>query len=308
VIGTTINQYCYISCRYLPPIFDHNYRIVYSQTESTQAIEDIKHPVVKAVLNYLDFQNDRLEIHHDADLPARAGLGSSSAFTVGLLNALLHLRKDSFEPMELAKLAIHIEQNQLQEIVGFQDQTLTAHGGFNRIDFFPDGAIDVAPVFSSRLTELQDHLMLFYTGYTRFASDVAKSKVVNFKKNASRLHRLREMVDEASEKLQDRTSNIIWFGELLDEAWELKKGLSDKISNDAIDQIYSRAKNAGAIGGKILGAGGGGFMLLFVPPELQPHVKQALSNIPKLCHIPFEFEDHGSHLLFDRERELALQI
>lgn len=263
---------------------------------------------MRAVLNYLKFHEDSVEIHHDADLPARAGLGSSSAFTVGLLNALIHLRKETIEPMDLAKLATHIEQDHLQEIVGFQDQALTAHGGFNRIDFHPDESIDVAPVFSSRLTELQDHLMLFYTGYSRFASDVAKSKVVNFKKNAGRLHRLREMVDEATDKLQSQGSDLIWFGKLLDEAWELKRGLSDKISNVAIDNIYQRAKDAGAIGGKILGAGGGGFMLLFVSPDQQTHVKHALSDIPKLCHIPFEFEDHGSHLLFDRERELALQI
>jgi len=306
VIGTTINQYCYISCRYLPPIFDHSYRIVYSNTESSQTIEEIEHPVVKAVLSYLNFDQDRLEIHHDADLPARAGLGSSSAFTVGLLNALFNLRKQTIEPLELAQLAIHIEQEKLQEIVGYQDQTLTAHGGFNRVDFLPDGTIDVAPVFSSYLPELQKHLMLFYTGHTRFASDVAKSKVVNFKKNASRLHRLREMVDEATDKLQGGEKDITWFGKMLDEAWELKKGLSDKISNDWIDAIYTRAKKAGAIGGKILGAGGGGFMLLFVPPDLQTQVKSALSDTPKLCHIPFEFENHGSHLLLDREHEFAL--
>ncbi|WP_420422359.1 kinase [Simkania sp.] len=306
MIGTTINQYCYISCRFLPPIFDHNYRVVYSQTESIQTIEDIKHPVVKAVLAYLNFHQDRLEIHHDADLPARAGLGSSSAFTVGLLNALFNLRKQTIEPLELARLAIHIEQEKLQEIVGYQDQTLTAHGGFNRIDFLPDGTIHVAPVFSSLLPKLQNHLMLFYTGHSRFASDVAKSKVVNFKKNSNSLHRLREMVDEVTARLERGEKKVLWFGELLDEAWQLKKGLSDKISNSEIDEIYAKAKQAGATGGKILGAGGGGFMLLFVSPDLQDQVKSALSGIPKLCHIPFEFENHGSHLLIDREHEFTL--
>ncbi|CCB89548.1 galactokinase/mevalonate kinase protein [Simkania negevensis Z] len=222
------------------------------------------------------------------------------------MSALFSIRKQTIEPLKLARLAIHIEQEKLREIVGYQDQTLTAHGGFNRIDFLPDGTIDVAPVFSPLLPKLQNHLMLFYTGHSRFASDVAKSKVVNFKKNASRLHRLREMVDEATDRLQGGEKEILWFGELLDEAWQLKKGLSDKISNDSIDEIYSRAKQAGALGGKILGAGGGGFMLLFAPPELQPQVKSALSNIPKLCHIPFEFEDHGSHFLLDREHDFTL--
>lgn len=308
VIGTTINHYCYISCRFLPPLFDHKYRVVYSKTESTKTINAIEHPVVNAVLRDLNFHDESVEIHHDADLPARAGLGSSSAFTVGILNALQSLRKTSSSPMELARLAIHIEQKRLNEVVGFQDQTLTAHGGFNRIDFSPNGSIDVSPVSSSRLNELQDHLMLFYTGHSRYASDIAKSKVVNFKKNASRLHRMRQMVEESLEILQDPSEDILWFGRLLHESWELKKGLSDKISNDAIDEVYSLAMNSGALGGKILGAGGGGFMLLFVPPYFQFKVEQSLSRVPKLCHIPFKFESDGSHLLLDQEKKLMSHV
>lgn len=274
----------------------------------TQKIQEIEHPVVQAVLNHLNFHEDSIEIHHGADLPARAGLGSSSAFTVGLLNALIHLREGAINSTELAKLAIHVEQDLLGEVVGFQDQTLTAHGGFNRIDFYCDGRTQVTPIFSSHLNKLQDHLMLFYTGYSRFASDIAQSKVVNFKKNVTRLYRLREMVDEAFEKLQDSRTDIFWFGELLDEAWQIKSKLSDKVSNASIDEIYRCAKCAGAIGGKILGAGGGGFMLFFVSPDKQLSVKRALSHIPKLCHIPFEFENNGSHFLFDSEKELTLQI
>lgn len=185
---------------------------------------------------------------------------------------------------------------------------MTAYGGFNRIDFYRNNKIQITPVVSPHLHELQDHLMLFYTGYSRFASDVAQSKVVNFKKNADRLHRLREMVDEAFEKLQNSTTNIVWFGKLLDEAWQLKRKLSDKISNEFIDEVYQCAKHAGAIGGKILGAGGGGFMLLFACPEQHSSVKHALAAIPKLCHIPFAFENRGSHFLFDHNEELALQI
>jgi len=271
--------------------------------EKTQSIDEIKHPVVKAVLRYLKLDHVGIEIHHDADLPARSGLGCSSAFTVGLLNSLLHLVKKPLEPLELAKLATEIEQNHLHEVVGYQDQIHTAHGGFNRIDFHPDGSIDVAPVFSSRLDELEDHLMLFYSGHPRYVSKEAKLQMINYLKNASIFRDLRHMVDEAAAILQNRSLDLKAFGSLLDDSWQLKKQLSDQMSNAAIDDIYKRAKNAGAIGGKLLGSGGGGFMLLFVSPDRQPHVLEALSDVPKLCSIPFAFESHGSHLVLEQERE-----
>jgi D-glycero-alpha-D-manno-heptose-7-phosphate kinase len=308
VLGTTINHGCYISCRTLPPIFDHHYRIVYSKTESVQRVQEIEHPVVRAVLHELNLDHTRLEIHHDADLPSRAGLGSSSAFTVGLLNALFHLKDTALDPSELARLAILIEQEKLKEVVGYQDQTLTAYGGFNRIDFFQNGEIDVTPIFSPHLQDLENHLMLFYTGYTRFASPIAQSKVVNFKKNHHRLYRLREMVDEALEKLTNPTFDLTWFGELLDEAWMLKRGLSDKISNPTLDHIYEKGKKHGAIGGKLLGAGGGGFMLFFVPPDRQMDLKKGLSSIPKLCPIPFTFETRGTHLLCEQQKLSSLPL
>lgn len=295
VIGTTINHFCYISCRYLPP-FDHKYRICYSKIEDAKCIEQIEHPAVNGVLSYLKFHDRGLEIHHDADLPARAGLGSSSAFVVGLCNALLILRGRSISKSELAQLAIHIEQNVVRETVGCQDQTLTAHGGFNCVSFFPNGNISVSPVIApeNRIEMLQNHLLLFFTGFSRYAHEIAKSKVANFHVRTNQLHRMHRMVKESLDILQNENQDLFSFGELLHETWELKKSLSDKISSPQINEIYENARNAGAVGGKLLGAGGGGFMLFFVPPDKQEAVKQALSSF---LHVPFRFENSGSNII-----------
>ena len=305
VIGTTINHFCYISCRYLPPFFEHNYRICYSKIENAKFIEEIEHPAVKGVLSYLKFHDRGLEIHHDADLPARAGLGSSSAFVVGLCNALLALRGRSISKGELAQLAIHIEQNVVNETVGCQDQTLTAHGGLNCVHFFPNGNISVQPVIASerRIAMFQDHLLLFFTGFSRFAHEIAKSKVANFPMRTRELHRMRGMVNEALEILQNETQDLLAFGELLHETWQLKKSLSDKISSPEINEIYEKALLAGAVGGKLLGAGGGGFMLFFVPPDKREDVKQALSF---LLHVPFRFENSGSIIIVNQPTGFSL--
>lgn len=296
VIGTTINHFCYISCRYLPPFFEHNYRVCYSKIESVKFIEQIEHPSVNAVLSYLKFQDQSLEIHHDADLPARAGLGSSSAFTVGLCNALLALRGQSISKEALAQLAIHIEQNILKETVGCQDQTLTAHGGLHCVYFFPNRNISVHPVIApeKRIQMLQNHLLLFFTGLSRYADPVAKSKVANFQMKKKELLRMHRMVKESLDILQDETEDLLSFGELLHESWQLKKSLSEKVSSPQINEIYEKAIQAGAVGGKLLGAGGGGFMLFFVPLNKQEAVKQALSC---LLHVPFRFENSGSTII-----------
>jgi D-glycero-alpha-D-manno-heptose-7-phosphate kinase len=296
VIGTTINHFCYISCRYLPPFFEHNYRICYSKIESVEFIGQIEHPAVNGVLSYLKFQDQGLEIHHDADLPARAGLGSSSAFVVGLCNALLALRGQSISQGELTQLAIHIEQKIIKETVGCQDQTLTAHGGLNAVYFFPNGNISVHPVIApeKRIEMLQDHLLLFFTGFSRYADEIAKSKVANFQMRKNELHQMRRMVDKSLDILQNEREDLSAFGELLHESWQLKKSLSDKISSPRINEIYEKGIQAGAIGGKLLGAGGGGFMLFFVPPHKQEAVKQALSD---LLHVPFRFENSGSSII-----------
>lgn len=294
VVATTIDKYCYISCRYLPQFFDHKYRIVYSRIENVRTLDEIEHPAVRNVLQYMNCDRG-LEIHHDGDLPARSGLGSSSSFTVGLINSLKALEGRHISDEALAAQAIHIEQNVIQENVGSQDQISAAFGGFNRIDFNQNDTFKVTPIIlpTERSNEFQDHLMLFFTGFSRIASEVARSKMDNMKAREAEMQKIDEIAKEALNILQGNSS-LQEIGKLLDESWRYKRSLSDKISNESIDAIYQAALDAGAVGGKILGAGGGGFMLFFVKPELQPKVREALSN---LIHVPFRFENTGSKVV-----------
>jgi len=295
VLATTINKYCYISVRELPPFFDHKFRIVYSSIESVKKIDDIVHPSVKAVLNY-HACSQGLEIHHDGDLPARSGLGSSSSFTVGLVHALRAMEGKVSSKDRLAKDAIHIEQNLIGETVGSQDQISVSYGGLNKIDFHQNGTFDVEPVIlpSNRRKVLSNHLMLFFTGFTRFASEIAESQINNMSNKSKELEKMSEMVDQAIDLLQDEQAPIDAFGELLDRNWGYKRSLSNRITTPEIDNIYEKAKKAGAIGGKLLGAGGGGFMLLFVPPEKQANVREIIND---LIFVPFEFDDSGSRIM-----------
>jgi D-glycero-alpha-D-manno-heptose-7-phosphate kinase len=295
VISTTIDKFCYITCRLIPPFFEHKHRIVYSFIENVREIEEIKHPSVKAVFQWANIE-DGLEIHHDADLPARSGLGSSSAFTVGLTHALYGLRGQMVSNNILAKDAIHIEQDLIGESVGSQDQIAAAYGGFNRIDFHRDNSFSVQPLIlpTPRRDELASHLMLFFTGFSRIADKIAKSKIANMKIHQAEIFRIREMVDEAISILTNSGTKIEEFGKLLDQSWKYKRALSKQVSTLEIDHIYDQAMLAGAIGGKILGAGGGGFMLLFVRPENQPAVRERLKN---LVHVPFNFESSGSRVV-----------
>jgi D-glycero-alpha-D-manno-heptose-7-phosphate kinase len=295
VFATTIDKYCYITCRRLPPFFEHKHRIVYSQIENVKTSAEIKHPAVRAVFEWANVV-DGLEIHHDGDLPARSGLGTSSAFTVGLVQALSALEGRMTTKEYLADSAIHIEQNIIKENVGSQDQISAAFGGFNRIEFFRDGTYDVTPVIlpPHRMEDLQNHLMLCFTGFSRTASEVAKSKIDNLKARKAELQRMHAMVDEAIALLQNPLAPIEDFGHLLHQNWEYKRSLSDRVSTPEIDEIYSAAKRAGAIGGKILGAGGGGFLLLFAKPEMQPQIRAALKG---LVHVPFKFETSGSRVV-----------
>jgi D-glycero-alpha-D-manno-heptose-7-phosphate kinase len=295
VLATTIDKYCYITCRYLPPFFEHKSRIVWSMIESVQKVSEIKHPAVRTVLEWMKVE-EGMEVHHDGDLPARSGLGSSSSFTVGLINALMALRGKYITKEDLASQAIYVEQELLKENVGSQDQISAAFGGFNKIEFRRNGTFEVSPMIveKQRLGELQSHLMLFFTGFSRIASEVAKSKIENFGKKEAELKNMRLMVDQAIQILQSGNTNIEEFGKLLDESWRYKRTLSDKVSTAEIDEIYEAAQKAGAIGGKLLGAGGGGFLLLFVKPELQNKVREKLKN---LIHVPFEFENSGSKIV-----------
>jgi len=294
VLSTTINKFCYITCRYLPPFFEHKHRLVYSKVETVREIQDIQHPAVRGILSTLKIEKG-MEIHHDGDLPARSGLGSSSAFTVGLLNAIYALAGEHISGKDLAKKAIYIEQEVLKEHVGSQDQIAAALGGLNQIKFFTDGTFSTLPLIINQDKKelLENHLMLFFTGVSRYASQIAKSKIENFKNRTGELNRLAEMTDEGVGILQGSRDFIPEFSKLIDESWQIKKRLSSQVSTPVIDQIFDDAKNAGALGGKLLGAGGGGFLLLLVQPDAKASVRDKLSN---LTEVPFQFEPSGSRI------------
>lgn len=298
VLSTAIDKYTYITGRVLPPFFDHRHRVAYSVVEHVKKAEDLRHPAIRAAL--AEYAGDEgLEIHCDADLPARSGLGSSSAFMVGLLNTLEALRGRRVSPTWLAREAIRYEHEVLRETVGFQDQVATAHGGLNFIRFHAGGGFQVEPVVlpPGRRRALEESLMLVFTGFSRCASEVARSQVENRTANSCLLPRLRAQVDEALDLLGS-ARDLRGFGELLDEGWRLKRALSDRVSTPAIDRLYGAARNAGAVGGKLLGAGGGGFLLLFVEPERRAAVRAALAD---LIEVPFAFENGGSQIIYHRD-------
>lgn len=303
VLSSTIDKYCYISVRYLPPFFEHKHRIVYSFIENVKSVGEIKHPAVKAILRYMRIKNG-LEIHHDGDLPARSGIASSSAFTVGMLNAFYALKGNMISKSELAKRSIHVERNILKENVGSQDQVAVAYGGLNRIVFHSDNNFRVEPVTiaKTRVKELENHLMLIFTGISRYASEIALSQIRYTQNRKKELADIREMVNQALEILNSNT-NITEFGKLLHDAWQLKKSLSQKVSNPMIDDVYAEALRSGAKGGKILGAGGGGFMLLFVPPGKRERLKQRLH---KFIEVKFSFENNGSQIIYYNPKEIEI--
>ncbi len=294
VLATTIDKYCYISCRYLPPFFDHASRIIYSRMEHVKKVSDIQHPAVREILRFLKIRQG-VEIHHDGDLPARTGLGSSSSFTVGLLNSLYAMKGVMLTKERLAKEAIYIERDKCGDHVGCQDQMLAAYGGFNLIEFGGRTHLQVRRVTipQDKLRVLQDHLMLYFTGFSRTASEIAKHQIENIPRKKNDLNVMYKMVFQALDILNGK--NLLPFGKLLHESWKIKRQLSDKVSTLFIDEIYDMALRAGAVGGKLLGAGGGGFVLLFVPPSRQPKVREKLK---KLLYVPFSFEDLGSQIIF----------
>jgi D-glycero-alpha-D-manno-heptose-7-phosphate kinase len=295
VLGTAIDKYCFITCRYLPPFFEHRLRLVYSKIEDCQRAADLQHPVVRAVLGLLRVERG-LEIHHDGDLPARSGMGSSSAFTVGFLHALYGLLGRLTSQHQLAADAIHVEQNLIGETVGAQDQIFASFGGFNLIEFKRDDSFRVEPLTlaKDRLAELNGSLMLFYTGLRRTASEVAASYVTDIGARTKQLTRMRQMVDEGM-KILGGNDSLDAFGDLLDEAWRLKRSLSGVVSNPQVDSIYEEARQGGARGGKLLGAGGGGFLLFYVPAACRQRVRERLSN---LLWVPFHFDTGGSQIIF----------
>ena len=296
VVSATINKYCFITVRNLPPFFKYKHRIRYYQHEETLTSNEIKHPSVRECIKFLSI-NKGLEIVHSADLPAQSGLGSSSTFTVGLLNALHALQNYMPTKRELALEAIHVEQNLIGESVGSQDQTAAAFGGLNKISFDKVRNFEVKPVIVSekRLFELQNNLMLFFTGFARTASIIAKKQIEVTPQKESELNMMVEVCNESLALLTDNRKPIEEFGKLLNEQWKIKRSITNKISNTDIDAIYLAGIKAGALGGKLLGAGGGGFMLFYVPKGKQNSVKKALKS--KLF-VPFRFEFTGSKIIY----------
>lgn len=302
VLSTTIDKYCYLTCRHLPPFFKHKHRIAYSKVEMVKDIREIRHPSVRALLKFMNIRKG-IEIHHDGDLPARTGLGSSSAFSVGLLHSLYALKGTMPTKRRLAREAIHIEREVLKESVGSQDQVAVSYGGFNKISFDREGRFNVEPVIlkRERLNQLQNHLMLYFTGFSRIASRIAKKQIKNTPKKEKELTLMYQMVEQAKDILSS-SEDIVKFGKLLHESWRLKRSLADKISTPEIDEIYEQARKVGASGGKLLGAGGGGFMLLFVKPEVQKKVRKKLN---KLLEVKFRFETSGSQIIFYRDSSVV---
>ncbi len=300
VLSTTIDKYCYVSLRKLPPFFDYKHKIVFfSKQEAFNELDEIDHPSVRETYRFMDVK-DGLVMQHDGDLPSHSGLGSSSAFTVGLLHALYALKGKMVTKKRLALEAIHIEQNMIKEAVGSQDQVASAFGGLNKIIFSAQNNIEVKPfvITTEKSAHLQNSLMLFFTGFARFAVEIEQDKLRKLDNNRQALSVMQSLVEAASDILDGDVSGFDDFGALLHESWLLKKRLSKKVSTSAIDDIYDKAMKSGALGGKILGAGGGGFMLFFVRPEDRGRLRQGLSP---LLHVPFRFDTLGSQVIYFTE-------
>jgi D-glycero-alpha-D-manno-heptose-7-phosphate kinase len=292
VLSTTFDKYAYVTLRRCPPFFEYHTQVRYSKTESVRRTEDIEHPLVRNCMLYMRLHN--LSIAYDADLPARTGLGSSSSFAVGLLQAMHAMQGKYVSKHKLAKEAIHVERALCMESGGWQDQIAASFGGFNRIDFDASG-FHVSPVIVSRKrrAELEKHLLMFFTGISRMSDKVASAQSAAIKDKTAELLEMKKLVDDA-ERILVSDGDIGEFGRLLDYTWQLKRGLTKEISTDFIDDVYKTAKDNGALGGKLMGAGGGGFMVLFAEPELQSNIRNALKD---LVHVPFSFENDGSKII-----------
>ena len=302
VLSTTINKCCYLTCRHLPPFFEYHSRVSYSKVENVTGNHEIEHPSVRACLQFLGI-DEGVEIHHIADLPARTGLGTSSAFTVGLLLGLYALKNQMRDKQALAADAIHVEQELLKEAVGAQDQVSVAYGGFNRIDFNMDGGVQAKRILSApgRLAELEKNLALYFTGFSRTASEIAKEQIRVTPQRNTELETMHQMVNEAEAIIASPACSLNEFGRLLHEGWKIKRTLTQNITTSSIDEIYQAGLDAGALGGKLLGAGGGGFMLFFVPPERREALR---ARLKKLLCVPFGFSTRGSEVVVYEPEEV----
>ncbi len=293
VLSTTFDKYCYVTVRHLPRFFDYSTDLTYSRPERVNSVDEIQHPAIRNAMKMLDI--NELRLTYDADLPARSGLGTSSSFAVGMLNAFYALNGEYASKKRLADEAIYLERELCKEVGGWQDQIAAAYGGLNRINFNSDG-YEVLPIIisSQRKELLNQHLMLFFTGFTRFSSDVQKENSGAGEDKIKQLQRMSALVDDAERILTDSNSDLDDFGRMLDDTWKIKRQTGSTVSNESIDALYDKGLKAGALGGKLLGAGGGGFLLFYVKPEDQPRVKEAMKD---LLYIPFRFENSGSKVI-----------
>lgn len=296
VVSASINKYSYINARWLPPFFDFNFRVRYFNKEEVAKLSDIQHPSVRECAKFVGVERG-FEVNHTADLPARSGLGSSSSFTVGMLHAFYALMGKMPAKRQLATEAIHVEQNLIREAVGSQDQIAAAFGGLNHILFSKEGSFEVCPITinRSRKLEFEQNLLLCFTGFARTASEIAEKQIAATQKNTGNLQTMTELCEEGLTMLVNDDVPISEIGELLNEQWRVKKRLSDVITNPTIDEIFQRGIRAGAVGGKLLGAGGGGFLLFFAPPERHESIKAALKDN---IFVPINFEEQGSQIVF----------
>ena len=294
VLSTTFDKYCYVTVRHLPRFFDFKTHLTYSKMEFANTIDEIEHPAIRNAMKMLDMHEIRLI--YEADLPARSGLGTSSSFAVGMLNAFYALKGKYADKKRLADEAIYLERILCNESGGWQDQIAASFGGLNRIEFNKDGTYDVKPIIihPDRKKQLNENLLLFFTGFTRFSSDIQKANQIGYKEKTKQLLQMLDLVDEAEKTLEDKGRNLDDFGNLLDLTWKLKRQTGDSITTDCIDTLYSKAINAGALGGKLLGAGGGGFLLFYVQPENRERVIESLKD---LLLVPFQFENSGTQVI-----------
>ena len=296
VVSMAIDKYCYINVRYLPPFFDYNYRIRYTEQEYAIELSEIEHPSVRECIRYMEIA-EGLEIQHNADVPARSGLGSSSTFTVGLLNSLNALLGRISSKRYLAESAICVEQRRIMENVGSQDQVAAAYGGFNRIDFLRNGnfAVTALALDSEFQLEMQRHFLLVFTGFQRMASDIAAAQIKSTKDKVNEILEIKNIAHEATELISNRSRSVEQLGVLLRRQWEIKRDLTSKITTDHIDAIYERGMRNGAYGGKLLGAGGGGFMFFLAPPESHQKI---LDSLKGLVRVPIKIDNEGSQIIY----------
>lgn len=294
VISTTFDKYCYVIVRHLPRFFDYSTELSYSRIERVTSVDDIEHPAVKNAIKMLDMHEIRLT--YEADLPARSGLGTSSSFAVGMLNAFYALKGKYAGKKKLADDAIYLERVLCNESGGWQDQIAASYGGFNRINFNKDGTYDVYPliIHPDRKKQLDDNLMMFFTGFTRFSSDMQKANAKGYHDKTKQLLEMLDLVDQAQKILTDKSADLDDFGRMLDHTWKLKRQTGGAITTNSIDELYQRGIDAGALGGKLLGAGGGGFLVFYVQPEKKQAVKDAMKD---LLYVPFHFEDGGTRVI-----------